>query len=209
MAVFNNELYVAGKLSSAGGNSVNRIAKWNGSTWSSVGGGTGSSPNGIRDMLVHNNALYVVGDFTQMGGVTTGNVAMWDNYNWSGLGLTHDDSFVNCIEVFNNKIYVGTYDFSKSHLFRYDGNTDINELSAQININIFPNPVNTQITIEVSGYKSADTEIRIYNIEGKELEKIYAKDCKLIVDVSDWNSGIYFVKLISDNASIVKKIIKE
>ncbi len=39
MAVFNNELYVGGSFDTAGGMPVNGIAKWDGTSWTSVGGG--------------------------------------------------------------------------------------------------------------------------------------------------------------------------
>lgn len=209
LAEFNNELYVAGKVTTAGGNPVNNMAKWNGSAWSDVGGGTGLCPNGIRDMLVHENGLFVVGDFTQMGGITTGNVALWKNSNWFGLGLAHDDSFVNCIEVFNNQIYVGTFDFTKSHLFRYSGSASTHEIILQTNIHVFPNPASSHIVIEFEGTVSPDAEIRIFNIEGKEVQWIREVSGEMTVDVSDWPSGIYFVELIADNRSVIKKIIKD
>jgi len=37
--LFKNELYIGGTFSNAGGVSITIIAKWNGSTWSAVGGG--------------------------------------------------------------------------------------------------------------------------------------------------------------------------
>ena len=39
LAVYNNELYAGGRFNNASGTPVNNIAKWNGTSWSDVGGG--------------------------------------------------------------------------------------------------------------------------------------------------------------------------
>ncbi|MBK9451975.1 MAG: hypothetical protein IPN95_21665 [Bacteroidetes bacterium] len=69
LAIYNNELYAGGKFSNASGITVNNIAKWNGSSWSDVGGGirfnnsSGGAGSYISSMAVYNNALHVVGLF--------------------------------------------------------------------------------------------------------------------------------------------------
>jgi hypothetical protein len=51
----NNDLYVSGAFSSAGGISINNIARWNGTTWSGLG--TSISPTVM--FLAPSNSLYV------------------------------------------------------------------------------------------------------------------------------------------------------
>jgi len=86
MTVYNGELYVAGRFDGAGGPdgiSVSQIAKWDGSTWSDVGGGiTGTQ---VLGMGVHDGRLYVTGNFTAAGGVPARGVACWDGSAWSAL----------------------------------------------------------------------------------------------------------------------------
>lgn len=86
-------LFVGGNFSTAGGTTVNHIAKWNGTSWANVGGGvtqTGLSGVGVSDMAVFDDgsgpALFVAGTFSHAGGVAVGNVAKWNGSTWSPLG---------------------------------------------------------------------------------------------------------------------------
>jgi hypothetical protein len=75
-------LYATGAFTTAGGNAVNRIAKFDGTNWSALGSGlnTGGSPG--RSLCVYNtpygNALFVGGGFTDVGAsIPSPNVAIW------------------------------------------------------------------------------------------------------------------------------------
>jgi len=75
---YNNELYVGGYFDTVNGKPINSIAKWNGTTWSKVGGSIGVSNGGSIDaMTIYNNSLYVGGGFDSVGGVYAKNIAMW------------------------------------------------------------------------------------------------------------------------------------
>ena len=78
-------LYAGGAFTTAGGVTVNRIAKWDGSTWSALGSGVNDT---VFDIIFDNNGnLYATGSFTLAGGVAnTVRIAKWDGTNWSPLG---------------------------------------------------------------------------------------------------------------------------
>ena len=84
-------LYAAGRFSGAGGVTAQRIAKWDGSTWSALGSGlSGSGAHSVQDLIVHDDgsgtALYVAGRFDTAGGVPAANIAKWDGSSWSTVG---------------------------------------------------------------------------------------------------------------------------
>jgi hypothetical protein len=80
-----NNLYVGGSFTSAGGISANRIARWNGSSWSALGSGIGIFS--VYALAVDNqNNLFVGGDFTTAGGISANYIAKWDGSSWSALG---------------------------------------------------------------------------------------------------------------------------
>ena len=83
-------LYAGGDFWIAGGRPASRIAKWDGQSWSAVGGGTGGSNNSVRCLLVHDDgsgpALYVGGKFDSAGGVPVNGVARWNGQVWSDVG---------------------------------------------------------------------------------------------------------------------------
>lgn len=87
-----NALYAAGNYMLAGGQSVSDIAKWNGSDWTAVGGGVGSTVSGyITIYALHvwddgsGAALYAGGWFTTAGGSPTNYIARWNGSAWSAI----------------------------------------------------------------------------------------------------------------------------
>ncbi len=101
MEVFDNgngpELYIGGDFTTAGGVSVNNIARWDGVAWYDVGGGvTGTAEADVHALTVldggYGPALYAGGLFTDAGGVSVSNIAKWDGINWSPVGAGFDDT---------------------------------------------------------------------------------------------------------------------
>lgn len=84
-------LYAGGSFSTLMGQTVNRLARWNGSIWRDVGGGVGG-PNdpSVRSLRVHDDgsgpALYVGGIFTYAGGDVVPNLARWRNGAFEPVG---------------------------------------------------------------------------------------------------------------------------
>ncbi|MCP4661906.1 MAG: hypothetical protein GY856_41410 [bacterium] len=83
-------LYAGGRLVTAGGVTVNHIAKWDGTAWSALSGPSGTGTNFLsRSFAVYDDgsgaALYVGGSFDTAGGVTVNNIAKWDGTEWSAL----------------------------------------------------------------------------------------------------------------------------
>jgi hypothetical protein len=80
-------LYVGGSFVSAGEVNAQHIARWNGTTWSEVGGGCGGD---VLCLAVLNDgsgdALYAGGSFLIAGGVLVNGIAKWDGTSWSALG---------------------------------------------------------------------------------------------------------------------------
>jgi hypothetical protein len=84
-------LYAGGYFTPAGGVAAIDVAKWDGSSWSSVGGGFRSGSGvGVESLAVFDDgsgaALYVGGSFATAGGVAAIDIAKWDGSSWSALG---------------------------------------------------------------------------------------------------------------------------
>jgi len=80
-------LVVAGRFSSAGGNPAANIARWDGESWSSVGGGFSPSNALINKLLPSGaNGLIACGSFSVAGGVSTPGIARWTGSVWEPLG---------------------------------------------------------------------------------------------------------------------------
>lgn len=81
-------LYVSGSIPTTAGPIANPIAKWDGTSWSAVGGGV--SPGYAASLTVFDDgsgpALFVSGSFSDVGGTPANNVAKWNGTAWSALG---------------------------------------------------------------------------------------------------------------------------
>jgi hypothetical protein len=85
-------IYVGGYFNAAGGTTVNRVAKWDGQGWCSLGEGV--SGDGFPwvfalmpfdDGTTGGDALYVGGGFDTADGVEVNGIARWDGEEWSAL----------------------------------------------------------------------------------------------------------------------------
>jgi len=76
----------------------------------------------------------------------------------------------------------------------------------------YPNPFNPSTTISFAIPKSGFTKLIIYNVLGKEVEKLVSQELKTGAYEVDWNasnfqSGIYFYKLETNNFTETRKMI--
>ena len=90
-------LYVGGDFLTAGGVPAPHVARWDGSTWSDVGGGVNGR---VFDLAVADflggPVLIVGGTFTEAGGVACENLARWDGTSWSAES-TSTNGAVHCL----------------------------------------------------------------------------------------------------------------
>lgn len=90
------DFYIGGGFTSVGGVAANRIARWNGSAWTSLGSGCNST---VMDLAITNTGDVIAGgSFTMAGGVTVNRLARWNGAAWSSLG-TGANAAVNTLLV--------------------------------------------------------------------------------------------------------------
>ena len=80
----------------------------------------------------------------------------------------------------------------------------IKELSHSFNI--YPNPVNNNLYIES---EKEIEKVVIYNITGVAVYDVECRMNDVELDVANLNSGVYFVKIITDNGEVVKRFVKK
>lgn len=73
---------------------------------------------------------------------------------------------------------------------------------------VYPNPVSDNITVSTN---FEITEVNIYNILGVNVynEQCTMNNSKLDINVSDFNEGVYFIKVKTENGETVKRFIKK
>ena len=109
-ASYNGELYVGGQFTQIGGITAKCLAKWNGTTWSTVGGGfTGQVE--VDCMAIYNGELYVGGQLGLPGGPNNNfyNLVRWNGTQWDSVGGQFGGGYVMslCVDTINNVLYAG------------------------------------------------------------------------------------------------------
>ena len=88
--------------------------------------------------------------------------------------------------------------------FNNDCTLDITEAeSKNENIAIYPNPTDGMINISAHNI----SEVRVYNMVGQEVETFVTDENQCIIDMSNYNDGVYFVRIKTEDEIITKKII--
>jgi hypothetical protein len=84
--------------------------------------------------------------------------------------------------------------------------TGVSNIIENERFKIYPNPVKDNLNIEF--YEEGKKEILLISDNGSLIFHKQVNNSFMSIDLSEFKSGIYMLKLISDNHSIVKKIIK-
>jgi hypothetical protein len=85
------------------------------------------------------------------------------------------------------------------------------ELSENVSVNIYPNPVSDQMTIQLSSNANFNTEISIKDILGKTVisrnQLIKTGNNTINLNANNLRSGVYMVNISSGESQITKKIV--
>ncbi|WP_167856723.1 T9SS type A sorting domain-containing protein [Hymenobacter aquaticus] len=101
-------VYIGGTFTAVGNTAARNIAKWDGTSWSALGGGTnGGTGVGVNALaLAANGDLYVGGSFTFVGSLAANRIAKWSGNAWSALGAGVN-STVFALALDGADLYVG------------------------------------------------------------------------------------------------------
>ncbi|HEY5915347.1 MAG TPA: hypothetical protein VJA21_32595 [Verrucomicrobiae bacterium] len=116
LAMSGTTLYAVGSFAKPGGTVADGIARWNGSSWSSLGSGIATIPGQdpwAMAIAASGNNVYVLGAFSIAGGVPADGLAGWNGSAWSALvpagapSPTSVSGAVTTMAVSGTNLYVG------------------------------------------------------------------------------------------------------
>ena len=108
-------LYAAGAFTNAGGSNCYRVARFDGTNWTEMGGGIVQFANANVIRAWTNGIVYAGGYFTNIGGINSRAIAKWNGTNWVAMGnglffSQFVNGYVNDIRVGpNGDVYAGGY----------------------------------------------------------------------------------------------------
>lgn len=92
-----------------------------------------------------------------------------------------------------------------------DANTTFQTLSSSIPIkdlaiSVYPNPTSSLLNVKA---ENRIKSIELYDVQGRIIQVKKSDSNEVLIDVSGYNSGVYFVKVTTDFGSQIKKIVKD
>ena len=106
------------------------------------------------------------------------------------------------VSTANPYTFTVTADITLVGTFRYNG-VGIETVSLD-NVSLFPNPASTSVTI--SGLEAKAT-VTLVDINGHVSGQWTAKDNTLTIDLTNYATGTYFVRIVGEQAMAVRKLI--
>lgn len=134
MLTAGTNLYVGGRFTEIAGIQARGLAKWDGQTWSEVGGGIQGLNSIVFALFMDGTNLYVGGSFDQAGSISATNVAKWNGQIWEPLAggvrsvgsVIYISPSVNAFYKQDTNLFVsGTFatagEVSSPNIARWDG----------------------------------------------------------------------------------------
>ena len=128
LSASNGDLIVGGQFVVADASVTNRIARWNGTTWSPLGAGIDDGTVSALAQL-QNGDLIAGGQFTGAGGQPAGGLARWNGSAWSQLGALGASGGASALIVMPNGdlIVAGSFTavsgVAANNIARWDGSS--------------------------------------------------------------------------------------
>ena len=228
MTIYDDLLVVSGgNFSPLEGNADNNIQAWDGTTWHSMGGGTGTVPgwaNGnINDIFTYNDKLYAVGPFKSAGGIPADHIAIWNGDNWCGLGSQFNNN-INAAAFYHDTLYIGgAFSAISADTIRYiakwSGGNFVDTCSMPVGIHeitqkdipfsLYPNPATNQLNLSFLSAPKTKNLLSITDLIGTNMLKESIDDGDSVIDISLLPTGIYFLELKTNEGRSVRKFVKQ
>jgi hypothetical protein len=214
LAVYKDELYIAGYFVSANGIPVNNIVRWDGIQFKEVGGG---ADNFINDMIVYDGNLYICGPFTNVGGIYAPNIARWDGENWHSF---IDDDFhtdvqtaITDMQIYNQELYItGGFTIINSDTFNCVAKYAHQLPGTENGLQVFINNTDEEVIVEFEDSNQYILGVAIYTVTGQQVvSHLFPPQSGYFhqsIPITGLASGIYIVEAIAGNKKISRKLLK-
>ena len=98
-------LYAGGRFDSSGTIPINRIARWNGTSWDSMG--TGLTNGNVNTISKYGGFIYAGGSFPTAGNTVVNYFTRWNGTGWDSIGINTSNCNVKTMCEYNGELYVG------------------------------------------------------------------------------------------------------
>jgi Secretion system C-terminal sorting domain len=202
-------LYAAGSLASSGGDVV--AFKLESGTWTALGTSVSSGAAQSPQIAIDANNVPYIAYQDYAANASKATVMKYTGSAWQTVGaagFTPGKAYDISLAIGpGNAPYVAFADYTDSNkisLMTFGGTASVNNTSAA-EISVYPNPVNSELTINCP---SPISGVTIYDLNGRVvLEE--RQPANNHFDISNFTNGFYLVKITSEEQVYTRKIVKD
>jgi len=97
-------------------------------------------------------------------------------------------------------------------LYLHNPTVGISENTQDISFNVFPNPANNSVTIQLGNDLQGKTNINLYDVTGQLVKVIsdgasYSTGQTIVFSVDNLSTGFYFITLTNQEKQVSKKLL--
>ncbi|MEZ4722918.1 MAG: T9SS type A sorting domain-containing protein [Flavobacteriales bacterium] len=198
LLTFKDKLYAGGAFGRDSA-SLQRIAAWDGASWSAVGSGFNDSADVVYALAVYSDTLYAGGVLNKSGLLELNNLAQLDNGQWHPLGTGTNDT-VFCMQAYRGRLYIGgvfqiANELICRNLVAYNNGKEktgvIDPYSEAASLRLYPNPASDRVTA------SDAVSMQLMNMQGTIIRQSSGNS----MDLNGLSKGHYVVSVVKTDGS--------
>lgn len=217
MTVYAGKLVLSGNFDKIGAETVNRIAMWDGSSFTKMADGFADGRE-ARTLFSKGNDLYAGGNFKNSGALDLYRVAKWDGTTWSQPKGGFNSEVLVIAPYKNTILFGGMFGQNRttnkiiSMLVSLDSIAKTTQgLSAASNIEslkVYPNPSSGQFTVQLPEQLQVAT-IRVHNSVGAVVYSASITAAQSQVDLSNFANGLYYAVISTKSTLYTNTLLKQ
>ena len=191
------------------------VMKYDGTNWVNVGYAGFSAGTAWYTSLAFSPSGEPYVAFVESGFSGKATVMKFDGTNWSYVGLegfsTGSASFTTLAFSPSGHPYLAYQDdgdSGRATVMDYNVPLGMNEIQSS-NFIIYPNPAKINLNIEIKNAKGLVKFIQIYDLREEKLFETKTEKEKIILNVENFPTGIYFVKVKTESSNWIGKFCKD
>jgi hypothetical protein len=127
------------------------------------------------------------------------------DFNSSSVIMVYDTGYYQCSFTINTITLNFTADIDYS-------TTSISQNDSETGLNVYPNPFNEFVSIDITTTNSADVSYCIYNYAGQEIKTFHKSnvfgELNVFEDFENISQGIYLLRIIIGDRIFDKKLVR-
>ena len=192
------------------------VARFNGTDWVPVGNPGFSPGTAMYTSLAFgpDHRQYVA--FRDGANGFKATVMAYNGASWNLLGPAGFSDgradYTNLVFSYSGTPIVSYEDFNvggKTTVKQFVVNTGIVDNKETSSLNIFPNPASDRVFINLKNVDGTARNIQVFDLTGKKIADFISHDSEAMINVEGYPSGLYFVKVITDQSNLTGKFFRK